>query len=150
MVQTKPEASREKGRGEKIPCEQLVRNLCDTKQGYTQFGGLRPFGVSLIYAGYDDHFGFQLYKSDPSGNYGGWTATAIGANNQAARSILKTEYKEDPPLEDALALAVKVLNKTMDSTSLNSEKSLLLFFCFQVIFHFFCISSRVCCSQEER
>ncbi len=37
---------------EAIPVEQLVRGLCDTKQGYTQFGGLRPFGVSLLYAGW--------------------------------------------------------------------------------------------------
>ena len=32
--------------------EQLVRALCDNKQGYTQFGGLRPFGVSLLYGGW--------------------------------------------------------------------------------------------------
>merc|ERR1712000_543928 len=32
---------------EDIPCEQLVRRLCDLKQGYTQHGGLRPFGVSF-------------------------------------------------------------------------------------------------------
>lgn len=37
---------------EPIPVDQLVRALCDTKQGYTQFGGLRPFGVSLLYAGW--------------------------------------------------------------------------------------------------
>lgn len=27
---------------EDIPCEQLVRRLCDLKQGYTQHGGLLP------------------------------------------------------------------------------------------------------------
>jgi len=108
--------------GENIPVEQLVRGLCDTKQSVTQYGGLRPFGVSLLYGGWDEHYGYQLYKSDPSGNYGGWSAIAIGSNNQAARSILKQEYKENPTLEQALELAVKVLNKTMDSTSLNSEK----------------------------
>merc|ERR1712194_589916 len=69
--------------------------VCDLKQGYTQFGGLRPFGVSFLFAGWDEHFGFQLYQSDPSGNYGGWKAKAIGANNQAAQSILKTDYKSD-------------------------------------------------------
>ena len=37
---------------EPIPVEQLVRAVCDSKQGYTQFGGLRPFGVSLLYAGW--------------------------------------------------------------------------------------------------
>jgi 20S proteasome subunit alpha 3 len=54
-----------------------------------QFGGLRPFGVSFLFAGWDQHFGFQLYQSDPSGNYGGWKATSIGSNSQAAQSILK-------------------------------------------------------------
>ncbi|GBG84961.1 hypothetical protein CBR_g39424 [Chara braunii] len=105
-----------------IPVEQLVQSLCDTKQGYTQFGGLRPFGVSFLFAGWDKNFRFQLYQSDPSGNYGGWKATAIGANNQAAQSILKQDYKDDITLEGAIQLALKVLSKTMDSTTLSSEK----------------------------
>merc|ERR1711884_1024202 len=50
-----------------IPCEQLVSTLCDIKQAYTQYGGKRPFGVSLLYMGWDSHLGFQLYQSDPSG-----------------------------------------------------------------------------------
>jgi len=33
--------------------------------------------------GWDKHFGFQLYQSDPSGNFGGWKATCIGSNSQA-------------------------------------------------------------------
>lgn len=43
--------------------------------------GKRPFGVSLLYMGWDKHYGFQLYQSDPSGNYGGWKATCIGNNS---------------------------------------------------------------------
>ncbi|KAL6074786.1 Proteasome subunit alpha type-4 [Balamuthia mandrillaris] len=107
---------------EPIPIEQLVQQICDTKQGYTQYGGLRPFGVSLLYAGWDKHHGFQLFHSDPSGNYGGWKATAIGANNQGATSILKQDYKEDMTVKDAVQLAIKVISKTMDSTSLSPEK----------------------------
>eukprot|EP00960_Hanusia_phi_P035793 751953-Hanusia_phi.AAC.2 len=65
---------------EPIPVEQLIINLCDRKQGYTQH--------------VNEHEGWRgdqvaRYQSDPSGNYGGWKATAIGANNQAAQSILK-------------------------------------------------------------
>ncbi|XP_058096294.1 proteasome subunit alpha type-4 [Magnolia sinica] len=105
-----------------IPVEQLVQSLCDTKQGYTQFGGLRPFGVSFLFAGYDSNYGFQLYMSDPSGNYGGWKAAAIGANNQAAQSMLKQDYKDEITREEAVGLALKVLSKTMDSTSLTSDK----------------------------
>lgn len=108
---------------EDIPCEQLVRRLCDLKQGYTQHGGLRPFGVSFIYAGYDPQRQFQLYQSNPSGNYGGWKATSVGANNASAQSLLKQDYKEDCNLKEACGMAVKVLSKTMDSTKLSSEKS---------------------------
>jgi 20S proteasome subunit alpha 3 len=111
---------------EPIPVEQLVEYVCNYKQFYTQRGGLRPFGVAFLFAGYDEHYGFQLYQSDPSGNYSGWKATVIGANNQAGKSLLKAEYKTGdndeeegkiPNVEEALRLAVKVLNKTMDGTT---------------------------------
>ncbi|KAI9225443.1 MAG: proteasome subunit alpha type-4 [Piptocephalis tieghemiana] len=108
--------------GEDIPVEQLVRRLCDLKQGYTQWGGLRPYGVSFIYAGWDRHYGFQLYHSDPSGNYGGWKATCVGSGNSGAQSLLKQDYKEEMTLKEAIALAVKVMAKTMDSASLTAEK----------------------------
>ncbi|CAJ0832010.1 11488_t:CDS:2 [Entrophospora sp. SA101] len=108
---------------EDIPVEQLVQKLCDLKQGYTQYGGLRPFGVSFIYAGHDRNYGFQLYHSDPSGNYGGWKATCIGANNASAQSLLKQDYKDNITLKEAKELAAKVLSKTMDSTTLTMEFS---------------------------
>jgi len=105
------------------PVEQLVQSLCDEKQAYTQYGGLRPFGVSMLYAGWDKTFGYQLYQSDPSGNYLGWKATCIGANNQSATSLMKQEYKEEIlSLDKALSLAIKVLTKTCDATALTPEK----------------------------
>lgn len=109
--------------GEPMPCEQLVATLCDIKQAYTQFGGKRPFGVSILYMGWDVHHGYQLYQSDPSGNYGGWKATCIGNNSAAAVSMLKQEYKEgETDLKAALALSVKVLSKTLDTNKLTPDK----------------------------
>ena len=61
-----------------MPIEQLVKSVCNYKQAYTQFGGLRPFGVAFVFAGWDQMHGFQLYQSDPSGNFSGWKATVIG------------------------------------------------------------------------
>ncbi|OCF79167.1 20S proteasome subunit alpha 3 [Kwoniella mangroviensis CBS 8886] len=107
---------------EDIPVEMLVQRLCDMKQGYTQFGGLRPFGVALLYMGWDPIYGFQLYQSDPSGNYSGWKATCIGSNHSSATSLLKQDYKEELSLEEAKSLCLKVMSKTMDSTKLSSEK----------------------------
>ena len=106
---------------------------------------MRPFGVAFLFAGYDHLHGFQLYQSDPSGNYSGWKATVIGSNNQAGKSILKSDYiqggseeskmmDEDeeqeqniPDMEQALKLAVKVLNKTMDGTGSAAAEKMELF-----------------------
>ena len=90
----------------------------------TRPAGLRPFGVSFLFAGWDEHFGFQLYQSDPSGNYGGWKATAIGANAGPGNAILKSDYKIDAPptLEEACKLALKVLGKTMDTATPTADK----------------------------
>lgn len=115
---------------EPMPVEQLVSSLCNLKQRYTQVGGYRPFGVSLLYAGYDRKEGFQLYQSDPSGNYSGWMATCIGKNSNAAISQLKQEYPEvnvgsnetSLTLEDALYIGVKTLNKTLDVQTLTKDK----------------------------
>ncbi|KAF9009131.1 N-terminal nucleophile aminohydrolase [Hymenopellis radicata] len=107
---------------EDIPVELLAQRMCDMKQGYTQYGGLRPFGVSLLYAGYDPQYQFQLYHSDPSGNYSGWKATCIGANNGTAQSLLKQEYKDTIGVKEAIGLVLRTMSKTMDSTTLGSEK----------------------------
>ena len=108
---------------EPAPIEYIVSRLCNIKQGYTQFGGKRPFGVSFLYMGRDKHYGYQLYQSDPSGNYGGWKATCVGHNSQTAISILKQEYKiGETQLNDALRLAIRVFSKTLDTTKLTPEK----------------------------
>lgn len=108
---------------EPMPVEQLVQAVCNVKQNYTQNGGLRPFGVSLLYAGWDRHYGWQLYQSDPSGNYSGWKATCIGANSVTATSLFKTEYAEALSLDAAKGLLVKALGKTIETASLSADKS---------------------------
>lgn len=107
---------------EEIPVEVLVKQICDVMQGYTQYGGLRPFGVSFIYAGWDKYQGFQLYQSNPSGNYTGWLATSVGANNASAQTLLKQEYKAGSDLDQASEQAMAVLAKTMDSATVTSTK----------------------------
>eukprot|EP00906_Rhabdomonas_costata_P025678 RCo036683 len=107
---------------EPIPVEQLIQMLADLKQGYTQFGGQRPFGVSFLYAGWDAHLGFQLYHGDPSGNYAAWKANAIGSNSAAAVSMLKQDWKEGQDVRESILLALKVLSKTMDASTLAADK----------------------------
>eukprot|EP01068_Selenidium_serpulae_P002547 Selendium_serpulae@DN2536_c0_g1_i2.p1 len=107
---------------EPIAVEQLIVRLCDQKQGYTQFGGLRPFGVSFLFAGWDRYYGFQLYQTDPSGNYSGWKGAAVGANNLSAQTTLGNDWNADLTLKEAQQLAAKVLCRSMDSTAAEAEK----------------------------
>ena len=60
------------------PVGQLVKSTASVMQEYTQSGGVRPFGVSLLVAGMDGDGVPRLFQVDPSGAYFGWKATAIG------------------------------------------------------------------------
>ena len=75
-----------------------------------------------MYAGFDKVAGFQLYNSDPSGNYAAWKAHATGKNSVNAISTLKDEFKEDCSLNEALVLAAKVLGKSMDMAVPDANK----------------------------
>ena len=75
-----------------------------------------------MFAGWDRHYGFQLYQSDPSGNYSGWKATVIGQNNQSGKSILKTDYSENNDTLKNLKLDLKIFLKTMDAATPTPER----------------------------
>lgn len=62
---------------EEITVKALCKKVCDLIQVHTQYGGLRPFGASLIIAGENGER--ELYVTDPSGGYIGMKAAAIGA-----------------------------------------------------------------------
>jgi len=96
-----------------ITTSQAVRELAAVMQEYTQSGGVRPFGVSLLVAGYDDT-GPQLYQVDPSGSYWAWKAAAIGKNFVNARTFLEKRYKDDIELEDAIHTAILTLKEGFD------------------------------------
>merc|ERR1719498_320817 len=92
------------------PVGQLVKGAASVMQECTQSGGVRPFGVSLLVAGYDDD-GPQLYQVDPSGTSFGWMATAIGKNSINAKSFLEKRYNEDMELDDAIHTALLTMRE---------------------------------------
>ncbi len=110
---------------EPISVRSLVIDLCDIKQIYTQYGGLRPFGVSLLVAGVDSD-GPQLYMTDPSGSFWGYKAAAIGRDAETVRetftNALQKDYKTGMNLEQALDLALKAMLQTT-GTKTATEKT---------------------------
>jgi len=102
------------------PVTQLVKSTAGVMQEYTQSGGVRPFGISLLVAGLDyeedSNTGKvkttpKLYQVDPSGAYFGWKATAIGKNYVNAKNFLEKRYQEDMELEDAIHTALLTLRE---------------------------------------
>jgi len=95
---------------ENVPVSQLVRDTATVMQESTQRGGVRPFGVSLLMAGYDE-LGPQLYQVDPSGSYFAWKASAIGKNMVNAKTFLEKRYSDEMELEDAIHTALLTLKE---------------------------------------
>ena len=78
------------GHGDVISPEQLAKRIAAVMQEYTQSGGVRPFGVSLLIAGWDNELNRPfLFQCDPSGTYFPWKATALGKNAGNGKSFLE-------------------------------------------------------------
>lgn len=93
--------------GEPIEVETLAKKVCDFKQQFTQYGGVRPFGTSLLIAGVDTRS--RLYETDPSGALLGYKATAIGANRNVVMELLEEKYRDDMNLEEGILLGMEAL-----------------------------------------
>jgi len=102
---------------EPINVEVVTKRICDIQQLYTQHAGVRPFGVSLIFAGVDKT-GNRVFGTHPSGMYRGYKATAVGAGRETILPILKEEHREQMSLEEATKLAVKCLVKALEARQL--------------------------------
>jgi len=95
---------------ETIPTTILVQKVAYIMQEYTQSGGVRPFGVSLLISGWDNGRGY-LFQCDPSGAYFAWKATALGKNNVNGKTFLEKRYSETVELEDAVHTAILTLKE---------------------------------------
>ena len=95
---------------EKIQIKTLVKRICDFKQTYTQYGGVRPFGTALLIAGVDET-GPRLFSTDPSGALMEYKANSEGAGRTGAMAFFEEKYRDDLNLEDAIDLGVKALHK---------------------------------------
>jgi len=96
---------------EPIEMIELVKEIADMKQFYTQYGGARPFGVSILFAGVDDKP--RLYVTDPTGIFFEYKATAIGEDETEIKNILNKEYRETLSIEDGIKLAIKALKRVL-------------------------------------
>ncbi|MBN2121816.1 archaeal proteasome endopeptidase complex subunit alpha [Candidatus Micrarchaeota archaeon] len=90
--------------------ESIARGVCDVMQLYTQYGGIRPFGVSLLIAGIGPN-GPELFEAEPSGAMTGYYADSVGNMKKEVDDYLEAKHKPDEELDFAIKRAVNALRK---------------------------------------
>ncbi len=93
-----------------IEPESVIREISNMKQQFTQYGGARPFGVSLMLAGINAKKS-ELFTSDITGNYFSYYANAIGENDDKIKERLREKYKRDMTIKQGVKLAVEILKE---------------------------------------
>jgi 20S proteasome subunit alpha 2 len=98
--------------GVEMPTREVVKSAASTMQEFTQRGGVRPFGVSLLVIGWEDTP--TLWQVDPSGTFWAWKATALGKRSDGARTFLERRYNEDLSVDDAIHTVISTLKEGFD------------------------------------
>jgi proteasome alpha subunit len=94
--------------GEAAPYGLLGHSLGTLLQQFTQFGGTRPFAVSLLLGGFNGRSP-GLVELDPSGATIGWKAYAIGRNRRAVADYLEEKVSDKLNEDAAFKLAVQAV-----------------------------------------
>lgn len=104
---------------EDIPTSNLATFVADRCQQFTQYGGVRPYGLATIAGGIKDGSP-EVYQTDPSGTLSQWNAVAIGKGGGEAREHLEEEWDEDLSQDEAIDLALEALKAGEDDIELKN------------------------------
>ena len=98
---------------EPVEVETIAKHLADQCQQYTQYAGVRPYGVALILGGVVNNKP-ELFLTDPSGTFISYDAIAIGSGSDEVTDFLEKTYKEDMSIDEASTLAVAGIQLSSD------------------------------------
>ena len=98
---------------EPITVKNLVRSICEYKQLFTTFTGVRPFGVVLFIAGFDPT-GIRLFSTDPSGTYIEYKAICEGKKSDKISKYFNKYYTPELNRDEAIELTIKAIQKSFD------------------------------------
>ena len=108
-----------------IEPELIIKEISNLKQQFTQYGGARPFGVSLMVAGIREDKP-ELYTSDITGNYLSYHANAIGENDEKIKAKLREKFKKNLDLKKGIKLALEIF-KEIQEDKFDIKKSELIY-----------------------
>lgn len=104
---------------EAIPTGSLAKFLADRKQTFTQYGGVRPFGLAMLTGGVKDG-NAELYQTDPSGILKEWKAVAIGRGADDANELFEEEWEPGMSEDETIELALNALHQAEEDIELEN------------------------------
>jgi len=108
-----------------IEPELIIKEISNTKQQFTQYGGARPFGVSMMLAGIKDKKP-ELYISDITGNYLAYYTNAIGENDEKLKEKLREKYEPNTTIKRGVKLALEMF-KEVQGKNFNLDRFELVY-----------------------
>lgn len=96
----------------------VVKQVSNLFQSYTQYGGVRPFGISVLIAGIQESDPI-LYEIDPSGAYAGYYAVVIGNKKKEIENALNQKYDYKLSVSKLEALVYDALVSNSDKEEYN-------------------------------
>lgn len=109
---------------EPVTIEYITRYIAGVQQKYTQSGGVRPYGISILVMGFDRVGEPQLYQTDPSGTFSAWKANATGRNSKTVREYLEKNLTTVSG-DDTVKIAMKAVLEVVESGSKNIEVAVM-------------------------
>lgn len=95
-----------------IEVESIVKDIADIKQQFTQYGGARPFGVSVMVMGVSGNKA-RLFSTDITGNYFSYKASAIGENDERIKEELRKRYSDKLDIREGIKLGMKIFKELL-------------------------------------
>jgi len=93
--------------------ETVAREISEEMQMATQYGGVRPYAISLLIGGVD--IKPRLFEVEPGASYLGYFADAIGSGKKVAEEMLIKSYKPEMDPDEAVKLGVSILKKASEA-----------------------------------
>ncbi len=109
--------------GFSIPVHALAKRIADICQVYTQEASSRALACVMIFIGFDDEKGAQVFKVDPAGHYLPYKACSMGKFEPEAMNFLEKKVGDLGGLEeeDTVEMAIMAMQYVL-STDFKSHE----------------------------
>ena len=85
----------------------IIKLIADSKQFVTQYGGVRPFAISIMLGGVNKGRA-HLYTTDVAGNFYDYRANAIGEHDEQIKEVLRKDFKDEMTIDDGIKFVLKI------------------------------------------